>query len=338
MFKNVYKNDPMKREQHEAVRKTAGWYYFTHQLLEISGKDATALLDRVYPNPIATLKNGGARYTTMLNEDGLIIDDVVIFRLEENKYWISTLFVRKLIAWLDAHKGESKVEYKNITDVTDMYAVQGPKSRDLLNAILAEKVDDQKFFTIRENKIGDVPVKISRAGFTGEKIGYEIYVAPEQKGIVEAKLAENEKAFGALRITEFQIMVLTLATEKGFYLMCDIGKTNPFEVGLDRGINWDKDFIGKEALLKVKAEGAKRQLLGFTVDEDDVFIASKDKGGVGDLVIVKGEEVGRVTKCTYGFTVGKNIGYALVESAKTQVGDTAVINGYTAVLTDRVFV
>jgi aminomethyltransferase len=338
MFKNVYKYDAMKRAQHEAVRNTVGWYYFTHQLLEISGKDATVLLDRIYTNPIATLKPGGARYTTMLNEDGLILDDVVIFRLEENRYWISTLFVRKLIAWLDTHKGASQVEYKNVTGDWDMYAVQGPKSRDLINAIAAENTDDQKFFTIRENKINGVPVRISRAGFSGEKIGYEIYVAPESKGLVEAKLAECGKAFNAVQVTEFQVMVLTLTTEKGFYLMGDIDKTNPFEVDLARGIDWNKDFIGKAALEKVKAEGPKRKLLGFTTDEDDIHISSRDRGGAGDAVIVNGEEVGRVAKFTYGFTAGKSIGYALVETAKAKVGDKAVINDNAAVLTERVFV
>jgi aminomethyltransferase len=338
MFKNVYKNDAMKRAEHEAVRKAVGWYYFTHQLLEVTGEDASAFLDKIYANPIATLKIGGARYTTMLNEDGLILDDVVIFRLEENKYWVSTLFVRKLIVWLDAHKGESKVAYSDITNTTDMYAVQGPKSRYFLNSFLEKKIDEQKFFTICDNKIDDVPVKVSRAGFTGEKLGYEIYVAPENRALVEKKLAECGKSFGAVQITEFQVMVLTLATEKGFYLMCDIGGTSPLEVGLDRGIDWSKDFIGKAALERVKTEGPKRQLFGFIVDEDDVHISSRDKGGVGDTVIVNGEEVGRVTKCTYSYTIDKNIGYVLVDSGKAQIGDKAAINGYSATLTGRIFV
>jgi aminomethyltransferase len=337
MFKNVYKYDAMKRGQHEAVRKTVGWYYFTHQLLEVTGADATTFLDRILVNPIATLKIGGARYTTMLNDAGLIIDDVVLFRLEENKYWVSTLYIRNMIAWFNAHKGDSTVEYKDITGVTDMYAVQGPNSKDLLNSILANNVDDQKFFTIRDNKIGDVPVKISRAGFTGEKLGYEIYVAPGNAKLVESKLAECGKKYGAVQVTEFQIMVWTLPTEKGFYLMCDIGGTSPLEVGLDRGIDWGKDFIGKAALEKVKAEGPKRVMLGFTVVDDDAHIQSRNMGGPGMAVMVNGEEVGRVTKYTYGFTAGKSIGFALVDRAKAKIGDSAIINGYAATLTEKVF-
>ncbi len=81
--KNVYKYDEMKRKEHMAVRETVGWYYWTHQLLEVNGPDAAAFLDRLYANPIGNLKVGRERYTTMLNEEAEIIDDVVIFRLEE---------------------------------------------------------------------------------------------------------------------------------------------------------------------------------------------------------------------------------------------------------------
>lgn len=332
----MLKNDATMRAQHEVVRNAVGWYYWTHRLLEVTGADATAFLDKIFVNPIAKTKVGGAKYTTMLNEDGIIIDDVIVFHLEENKYWISTLYMKELVAWLNAHKSASQVEYKDITSITEMYAVQGPKSKDLLNAFLAEKVDDLKYFTIRDNKIDNVPVKIARGGYTGER-GYEIYVAPENKGLVESKLAECGKAFGAMQITEFQVMVWTLPSEKGYNLMSDIGGINPVEAGFDGAIDWSKDFIGKAALEKVKAQGPKRQLLGFTVDDDVAHIAARDKGSAGAAVMVNGEEVGRVTKFTYSYTIGKSIGFALVDRAKAKVGDKATINGYAATLTDRIW-
>lgn len=127
--KNVYKYDEMKRKEHMAVRETVGWYFWTHQLLEVSGSDGAAFLDKIYANPIGNLKAGRERYTTMLNEEGEIIDDVVVFRWEENKFWISTLFLNKLVKWFDAQKGTMDVKYEDITPRYDMYAVQGPKSR-----------------------------------------------------------------------------------------------------------------------------------------------------------------------------------------------------------------
>ncbi|MBR2789205.1 MAG: hypothetical protein IKD70_01115, partial [Eggerthellaceae bacterium] len=91
MYRNIFKYDEMKRGEHMAVRETVGWYFFTHQLMEVTGEDAEAFLDYIFPNNIATLKPGRDRYTTMLDESGEIIDDVVIMRVDEH-FWVSTLF------------------------------------------------------------------------------------------------------------------------------------------------------------------------------------------------------------------------------------------------------
>ncbi len=329
-------NDPVMRAQHEAVRNAVGWYCWTHFLLEVTGPDAAAFLDKIFVSSIAKTKVGRAKYTTMLNEDGIIIDDVIVFHIAEDKYWISTLHLRKLIPWLDDHKGECDVTYEDITPMTEMYAVQGPKSKELLNSFLAEKVDDQKFFSIRDNEMDGIPVKIARSGYSGE-LGYELYVASENVGVVEKKLAEYGKAFGAMEITEFQVKVWSLPTEKGYNLMSDLRGTNPLEVGFEDAVDWSKDFIGKAALEKVKAEGAKRQLLGFVVDDDAVQIEGMNRGSFGAAVKVNGEEAGRVTKYVYSYTLGKSIGFALVDKTKAKVGDRATMSGDTATLTDRVW-
>ena len=93
MYKNIFKYDEMKRSEHMAVRQTVGWYYWTHQLIEISGPDVVKLLEYLYPNDIGNIKVGRDRYTTMLNQAGEIIDDVVIMRMAEDRFWISTLFL-----------------------------------------------------------------------------------------------------------------------------------------------------------------------------------------------------------------------------------------------------
>ena len=336
--RNVYKYCDWKRKEHMAVRNTAGWYYWTHQLVEVKGKDAAAFLDYLYPNNIASLKVSRDRYTVMVNEEGLIIDDVVIMHIEEDLFWVSTLYAVPLMAWMEAHKGEYEVEWRHITAEWDMYAVQGPRSKDMVNAIVKNPVDEQKFFQVLDNEIDGIPVKINRGGFTGEKLGYEIYVAPEKKGEIEAKLREEAPAFEAEEVEEFQIMALSLPTEKGFYLMCDIQWANPFEVGLAGNINWDKEFIGKEALLKVKEEGPARELVGFTADSDDVHINSKERGGPGNALMIDGEEVGRATKWTYSYVLEKNIGYALIDKSLAKIGDRVMINDNPATLTEKVFI
>ncbi|MDR0401198.1 MAG: aminomethyltransferase family protein [Treponema sp.] len=336
-YKNVYKYDEMKRTEHMAVRKTAGWYLWTHQLLEVTGKDAATFLDNIFANPIANLKTGSERYTTMLNEQAEIIDDVVVFRMEDQKFWISTLFMPQLVPWLEKHKGDYKVEFKDITKQYHMYAVQGPKSLELVNALVAKKADDQKFFTIRDNTIDGVPVKINRAGFTGEKLGYEVYIPADKCDFLEAKLREQGKPLGAVEVTEFQIMAWTLPTEAGYYYMRDLGHTNPLEAGLERGIDWNKDFIGKEALLKIKQEGPAREMVGFVIEEADARLNPKNLGGPGNAVILNGEEVGRVSKFVYSFVQEKNVGYILAKRGVLKPGDHVRIRNYDAVITAKSF-
>ncbi len=112
--------------------------------------------------------------------------------------------------------------------------------------------------------------------------------------------------------------------------MRDLRHTNPLEVGLDRGINYEKEFIGKEALLQIRENGAAREMVGFTVDEADAFIHSKHLGGPGEAVIADGEEVGRVSKLVYSYVLEKNIGYLLVKKGCLKPGDKVLLHGYEA--------
>ncbi len=337
MYKNVYKYDEMKRSEHMAVRKTAGWYLYTHQLIEVKGADAAAFLDYLHTGKISSLAVSRARYTPMLDEKARILDDVVIFRMAEEVFWVSTLYTKKDLPWYDAHKGEFRVEYRDITREWDMYSVQGPRSLDMVNELVDQPVDGLKFFQILDNSIGGVPVKVNRGGFTGEKLGYEVYIAPEHTRLVVEKLREISPKYDAKQVTDIQISVWTLPTEKGYYLMSDIGWANPYEVGMTRGIDWEKEFVGKEALLKIKEEGAKRTLYGFTVDEEDIFIPARNIGGPGTPVMKDGEEIGRVTKVTYSYVLDKNIGTMIIDNDKAGIGDKVMLHGFEAEICDKVF-
>lgn len=179
MYKNIYKYDDMKRREHMAVREHVGWYLWTHQLVEVQGEDARDFLDLLCTKMISTLKTGKERYTTILDENAEIIDDVVVFRLEEQKFWVSTLFAGNLIHWMASHQGNRKITYKDVTDQYHMYAVQGPDSMEMINKLTKNPIDELKFFSFEKNQIEELPVIINRAGFTGEKKGYEIYVAAD---------------------------------------------------------------------------------------------------------------------------------------------------------------
>ena len=339
MNKNIFAHDEWKRAEHMAVRECVGYYLFTHQLMEVTGEDACKFLDYMYPNRIDTLAVGRDRYTTMLNDNGEIIDDVVIMRLDEDRYWVSTLYGTQADDWFYFHSEDFDVDTCEITEDWHMFAVQGPKSPEVMNSILAGGVDDLKFFMNKSDEIDGVEVIVNRGGFTGEKFGYEVYCATDDADAVQDAIDKAVAAAGGREITEFQVFAWTLPTEAGFYYMRDLAHTNPFEVGLEKNINWDKDFVGKEALLKVKENGPAREMVGFEVcdENEDFYIRSKQYGGPGEPVFIDGEdeEVGRVSKLVYSYVKNVNNGYILAVKDKLHVGDRIRIHGYDCVITEK---
>jgi aminomethyltransferase len=341
-YKNAYKYDKMKRTQHMAVRNTVGWYCFTHQLVEVSGPDAATTLDSLYTADVKNMKAGKNRYAFMLNDKGEIIDDVILIRQSEDTFWISNLNLFLVLgAFGKAKAVGAKIEAKPITSAYDMYAVQGPKSKELINALTEKPVDDLKFFTMEGNAIDGIPVKINRAGFTGEEHGYEIYVNPSQADIVVQKLREVGPSVDAVELTEIQTFCWTLPAEKGLMLIRDLVDLTPFDVDMERFIAWDTDFTGKEALLAIKDQDPDWEIVGFTLDEDDAFIPSRHYGGPGASVMLGSEIIGQVAKFVYSFVLEKNIGLLLIERGRVSKGDHITVHfirDYDAVVTDRIFI
>lgn len=327
-----YKNNKEMRLDHEAIRKEVGYYDFTHQMIEVKGPDMGKFMDRIFANKMFNLRDGQAKYTQMLNEDGIIIDDLIVFKLEDDRYWITTLFIDQMKEVFREHVDGYDVDYKDVTDDYVMYAIQGPKSLDVMNKVVDDDVTNMSWFSIKENEVGDIPVHVSRAGYTGER-GYEIYVNSKYKDEIFLLLEEKGKDFN-IRNTTSDAILFTLPREKGYVLMDDIKDTYPLESGFDWAVAWKTDFIGKEALETVKEKGVNRQLYGFELVDNDV-----DEPGIetGDKIMANGEEVGEVRTISYGFTVEKFIGYALVNTDKVDIGDSATINDVDVKIVERMW-
>lgn len=315
--------DTRCKEQHDVIRNAAGWYYFTHHLVEVTGADACKLLDRVYVSNIAKLAPTRGRYTMMLTEEGIPQDDCVIFRVDEGKYWISTLHCPRTLKALEEHKGELNASFRKITRELDMYAVQGPKAADIMKSLVKEDISDLKRFQIADNQIGDVAVKIAKSGYTGES-GYEIYCDVKDNTKIEDVLEKAAPAFGGAKVDEFDVMAYTLATEAGFYLITDLDEATPFETGIDWTIDWSKeDFLGKAAVEQMRGKPLAQELVGITVDEPFTKVHG---GPYGGCVSKDGNQIGRVTKFTYGFTAGKWVGFALVKAGSVKAGEHVTID------------
>ncbi|MDL2214243.1 aminomethyltransferase family protein [Clostridia bacterium OttesenSCG-928-O13] len=313
----LFKTDEKARAQHTAVRENIGWYRWTHDLVEVSGADSTSFLDYLYVNSIAKAPVGRTKYTTMLNENGKIIDDVIVMHMEEDLYWVSTLYAPKLMPWIDAHKGARSVEYKDLTYEVDMYAVQGPNSLAMMNKLLQTPIDELKRFAVEDNKIGNIAVKVHRSGFTGE-LGYEIYCDIGDTKAVEEAIRNAGKEFGATEMTILEVYVRSLPMEKGFSLRQDMYGLTPYEAELGWSVDMSKDFIGKAALEKANEEGAVQKLVGL-----ELLAESYEDINQSERIRRRGRDIGLVRACIYGYTVDKNIGFAVVD-AKYAVPGTQV--------------
>lgn len=331
----MLKKDANRRREHEAVRNAVGYYDFTHQLVEVTGNDVVEFMDHIFVNKMASTKVGGAQYSTMLDEEAKIQDDVIIFRLEEKKYWISTLFVEEMLKWLEKHKDNYQVEYEEITDHVSMYAVQGPKSRATLNQLSDKDLDDLNYFNIVSCKIDNFNVQIARAGFTGE-LGFEVYLHPDYTNRLEELLEEAGKEYGITAI-DTDVKLKSLPVEKGFVLMSDIGGLTPYEAIFGWSVDWDSNFIGKEKLKQEKESGSTFRLRGFTITSQDEEVEIEE----GTPIFYENHEVGKVTSFTYGYTVEDYIGFALVDKTHVPKNEEVIIesngNQYTAITHDRVF-
>jgi len=330
----LFKNDQAARAQHNAVRTNIGWYKWTHDLVEVKGKDAAGFLDYLYVNAIAKAGIGRSKYTTMLNDAGQIIDDVIVTHIGEDYYWISTLYAPQLIAWMDQKKDGRDVTYQDITSEVDMYAVQGPNSRALINSLAAAPVDEMKRFMMIDSVIDGIAVKVHKSGFTGEE-GYEIYCAMSDSGSIRNAIVNAGKALNAAELTILEVYVRSLPVEKGFALRQDLYGLSPYEADLDWSVDLSKDFAGKEAVLRVKEEGPQYKLVGIEYEAESYEdIAQRER------VYYQGVDVGFVRAAIYGYTADKNIGFAVVESSKVPIGSKVTVgeNHSPAKIVNRIWV
>ena len=200
-----------------------------------------------------------------------------------------------------------------------------------MNALLAAPVDGLKRFAVADNQMGDAAVHIHRSGFTGE-LGYEVYCRIEDTQTVEDAIRVICEKFGAPELTTLEVYVRSLPVEKGFALRQDMFGLTPYECGLEWSVSLDKDFIGKEALVKAKEEGPKYKLVGLEyLSESYEDIAQKE------IVYRHGVPCGFVRAAIYGYTVEKNIGFAVIEAKKAVVGEHVTVgsNGSPAVITEK---
>lgn len=308
--------------EHRAVRGQAGLFDLGHMgQLRVDGPDALAFLQYTTTNDISRLAPGEAMYTLLSNENGGVVDDLIVYRnpAGQDGYMIvlNAANTAKDIAWWEAarqRRADLGVELHDISPETSMIAIQGPNAVAITQRVTSDPLGELAYFTWCDGQIAGVPARIARTGYTGED-GFEFYLANEHVGRVWDALLEAGKDLGVVPVGLGARDTLRLEAKMPLYGQELGDEISPYESGLGWAVNLDKgDFVGRDRMAAVKEQGAPRRVVGF-----------KMQGRSGSPrthypVIVDGEQVGEVTSGAFSPTLEENIGLALVERPVAGVG------------------
>ena len=310
-------------DEHRAVRTHAGLFDVSHMgEFKVEGPGALAFLQHLVPNDVSRLAIHQALYTQLCLPDAGTIDDLIIYRLADMHYMlvVNAGNIDKDYAWVEEQAKHFKdVHLTNQSDTTALLALQGPEAQTILQPLTEVDLSSIRYYHCEPGMVDGINCIISRTGYTGED-GFELYCAPvdvaklwndllaagKDKGLLPAGLGARD----------------TLRLEAGY---CLYGheldeQTNPLEAKLGWTVKFDKgDFIGRDALLKVKERGPKRKLIGIEMVERGV---SRN----GYTIYDNDRQIGTLTSGAPSPTLNKNIGMGYVEAQHAIVRNTVQID------------
>jgi glycine cleavage system T protein (aminomethyltransferase) len=305
-------------EEHKAVRSGVGLFDVSHMgEFEIRGSGAQALVQRLTTNDVSRLADGKAQYSAMCYPDGGIVDDLLVYKTGSSfMLVVNASNIAKDLEWVRSNAPGLGAEVLDRSDETSLLAIQGPKSLAALQKITPADLAAIPYYSFVRATVAGVPMIVSRTGYTGE-LGFEIYF--------DSSVETGAKVWNAVMASgkEYGIVPVglgardTLRLEMGYCLYGnDIdATTNPLEAGLGWITKLDKgEFIGGAELKKVKREGVKRKLVGFTMEEERAFPRH------GYEIRLDGEELGHVTSGTISPVLEKGVGLGYVAAAKSTPG------------------
>ena len=310
--------------EHETVRSKVGVFDVSHMgNFFVTGKDALDFLQYITSNDVAKLKPGKIQYSCFPNEQNGIVDDLLVYQLDDDNYMlvVNGANLDKDWAWVNKHAEKFDVKLQDLSDQYSILAVQGPNAPKLMQKLAGNCADleNLKYYTwTKADLAGYKDILVSATGYTGEK-GFEIYVKNELAEAIWNALFEAGKEYGIKPVGLGARDTLRL--EKGYCLYGnDIDDTtSPIEAGLGWITKFTKEFINSENLKKQKEQGVSRKLVGFKL---------KGKGIARhgyDIVDETGNKIGVVTSGTMSPTLKEAIGMGYVPADKAKPGSEILI-------------
>ncbi len=314
-----YVEDPVEEYWH-LLNHVTMWDVGCERQVEIRGRDGFRFAQYLVARDLSTCQVGEAKYVILTTDEGGIVNDPVLTRLGENRFWLSTADSDVLL-WAKgiAHDTDFEVELSE-PDVSPLQ-IQGPKSRDLLADMFGPKVLELKYYTFAEAEVDGIPVLITRTGWSAE-VGYEVYLRDGSKGdrlwnlLMEAGRKYNLRPTGPIEARRVEAGILNYPSDINL-------DTNPYEVGLGWLVDLEKrdEFIGRERLRQIKKAGVKRKLVGFEMP------GAPMQGWLPWFwpITKDGQVIGKATALVHSPRLAKNIGYGMVPTEHAALGTTFVI-------------
>ncbi len=319
----------------------------------ITGRDATRLVNRVIARDIHKVAVGQVIYCCWCDEDGKVIDDGTITRLQENTYrWTAA---DPSLRWFQQNAVALDVQIEDTSEQVAALAVQGPTSGGLMKAVAEADIANLKYFRVTHGKIAGVPVDISRTGYTGD-LGYEIWIPWEQALPVWDALMQAGRGFDihptgmlALDIARIEAGLLLIEVDyiSSKKALIESQKYSPFEIGLDRMVHLDKEaFVGRTALMREHHAGPKRRLVGLELNWTEIERLHERLGlppqppttaSRVHVPVYKGRtQVGKATSTTWSPLLKRVIALASVESRYSAPGTQVEVEVTVEAVRERV--
>ena len=309
-------------QEHRTTRQAAGLFDIDHMgQIEVRGPEAEAFVNWLVTYDVTRMEILDAHYALFCYADGGIVDDLFVYRLpdpdiKDRDYFFLVINASnrsKDVAWVKAHTAQFEVQVRDISDQTYMLAFQGPEAPQILDRMTSADLTQMKRFSaVQDTIVEDVPVLLGRTGYTGED-GFELFFPAESalkvwEAILKEGQAEGVKSIGlaARDSLRFEPCMPLYGHELSAAI-------TPIEARLSFAVSLEKDFIGRDALLKQKLEKPDRVLVGFELVEKGV-------PREGYTVLYEGEPVGAVTSGMFSPTTGRYLGMAYVPREISALG------------------
>lgn len=303
--------------EHETVRNGVGVFDVSHMgEFLISGPNALNLIQKVTSNDASKLTIGRAQYSCLPNENGGIVDDLIVYKIKEEQYLlvVNASNIEKDWNHISSYNTDFNADMRNISEGYSLLAIQGPKAVEAMQSLTSVNLAEIKFYHFEVADFAGIEnVIISATGYTGSG-GFEIYCKNEEVKQIWDKVFEAGADFG---IKPIGLAARdTLRLEMGYCLYGnDINdSTSPIEAGLGWITKFTKDFVNSEALQKEKQHGPERKLVAFELDERGI-----PRQGY-DIVDGNGKTIGEVTSGTMSPSMGTGIGLGYVPTIFTDIG------------------